>query len=80
MKILKKIWSGFKKGWMKFAHVLGKINTTILLSIVYFLIVGVYAIVTRIFKLITLPFKKNKETYWIIRKDKFDIESLKHPF
>jgi len=80
MKILKKIWAGFKKGWMKFAHILGKINTTILLSIVYFVIIGIYSIIARLFKLITFPFRKTPETYWVTREEKFDIESLKHPF
>jgi hypothetical protein len=77
---MKKIWKAFKKGWMKFAHVVGKVNTTILLSILYFVIVGIYSIITHLFKLFALPFKKTPETYWITRKDKFDPDSLKHPF
>lgn len=80
MNFLKKIWAGFKKGWMKFAHTLGRINTTILLSILYFIIVGIYSIIWRIIKLLALPFQKTSETYWISRKDEFDPDSLKHPF
>ena len=80
MNFLKKIWIGFKKGWMKFAHTLGRINTTILLTILYFVIIGIYSIIARIIKLITLPFKKEPQTYWITREDKFDPDSFKHPF
>ncbi|MFC1655994.1 hypothetical protein ACFL3C_03935 [Patescibacteria group bacterium] len=79
MSFLKKIWNGFKKGWMKFAHVLGVINTTILLTIFYFVLIGVYAIITNIFKLITFPFRKKSDTYWIPRKE-LDPEGHKHPF
>lgn len=80
MNILKKIWGGFKKGWMKFAHVVGVINTTILLSIFYFILIGIYAIISNFFKLLAMPFRKKPDTYWIPRKEEFDPESCKHPF
>jgi len=66
---------------MKFAHYLGKINSWILLTIMYFIAVGVYAIVLRIIKILVWPFKKRDvETYWIERKESFDPESFKYPF
>lgn len=65
---------------MTFAHVLGKINTTILLSVLYFVIIGIYSIISNFLKLLALPFRKKPETYWIAREDEFDPEYCKHPF
>jgi len=73
-------WKAFKKGWMKFAHGLGVINTTILLSIVYFIFVGIYAIIAKIIKAITFPFKKKQNSYWVLKEEETDLESFKHPF
>lgn len=79
MRILKKIWEVLKKGWMKFAHILGVINTTILLSIMYFVVVGVYSIISRIINLVVWPFKKAPQTYWYDHKE-CEPDSYKHPF
>ncbi len=43
------LWKSIKSGWMAFAHKLGKINTTILLSIVYFLTLGPISLGARVF-------------------------------
>lgn len=75
-RILVKIWQGFKKGWMKFAHTLGLINTTILLTILYFVLIGIYAILIGLPKRIFDFFKKNK-TYWIEHKS---MKDYKYPF
>ncbi len=80
MNFLKEIWGWIKKGWMKFAHVLGVINTTILLTIFYFVLIGVYAVVSNLFKLLALPFRKKPNTYWIPHKENPDLENYKHPF
>jgi hypothetical protein len=53
MKILSTIGSKFWKGWMYFAEKVGWVNEHILLGVVYFVAIGLYAIlydVTRIFK------------------------------
>ena len=65
---------------MKFAHVLGVINTTILLTIIYFVVVGIYSLISRIFRLIAHLFRKKTESYWIKRDDNFDTQSCKYPF
>lgn len=80
MNILKKIWEGFKKGWMKFAHTVGKVNSTILLSILYFVVVGVYSIISRFLKLLIWPFRKKPQTYWVSREKTLDPQSHKYPF
>ncbi len=73
-------WKGFKKGWMKFAHVLGIINTTILLSIFYFVLVGIYAIIVGLPKKLIQVFKKHPSSYWINHKQGRDIHNYKYPF
>jgi hypothetical protein len=71
-----------KKIWLKFAHILGIINTTILLSILYFLIIGIYAVIRNIINLPKKLIFKEAKTYWIKRNlnENLDIENFKHPF
>ncbi|MFQ5510898.1 MAG: SxtJ family membrane protein [Candidatus Krumholzibacteriia bacterium] len=45
-RILKSIWAG----WKKFAHVLGVFNTKVILTILYFLVMGIAAILARTFR------------------------------
>jgi protease PrsW len=73
-------WKAFKKGWMAFAHGLGVINTTILLSIVFYIFVGIYAIISKIIKLVSYPFKKKPDSYWLLKEQEVDLESFKNPF
>ena len=44
-RILKHIWSG----WKKFAHALGVFNTKVILTLFYFLVIGIAAVFARIF-------------------------------
>ncbi len=44
-RILKRIWSG----WKKFAHALGVFNTKVILTLLYFLVIGVAAVFAKIF-------------------------------
>lgn len=75
--ILVKIWKGIKKGWMKFAHTLGVINTTILLTIFYFILIGIYAIIIGLPKKLIQLLRKAPETYWIDHKN---VKDYKYPF
>lgn len=43
------LWKSIKSGWMAFAHRLGRINTAILLSIVYFATLGPISLGVRVF-------------------------------
>ncbi len=47
-----------KNAWMRFAHILGRINTTIILTIFYVLVIGLVAVLSRLAGLIS-PKKKN---------------------
>ena len=65
--------------WMKFAHVLGWVNGRILLTLLYFLVVGPYAIVRMIGRIFRS--RKSPESYWI-KKEPVDasLESLRRIF
>lgn len=64
---------------MKFAHILGWINGRIILTFLYIVLIGPYAICRRIICI----FKSNshKESFWIEREEKnIDIKSLRQIF
>ncbi len=71
--LLKKI----KTGWAKFAHVLGIVNTTILLTVFYAILIGIYAVLTGIPKKLFGLIRKNPDTYYIPHKKSVDY---KYPF
>ena len=69
--MLKKFLNSIWQGWKKFARVFGRINSHILLSLFYFLIFGLVAIIKKIVKLF---FKKvKKESYWIEKEDNGEV-------
>jgi hypothetical protein len=41
--------SGIKSSWMRFVHVLGHVQTTLILSLIYLLILGPLVLLLRIF-------------------------------
>jgi hypothetical protein len=60
-KILLLLW----RGWKKFAHALGIVNTKILLTLTYFLVLSVISIVGRLFRADLLDKKMiSKQSYW----------------
>jgi hypothetical protein len=63
---MKKFIKGFKKGQKIFADKISTIINTVLLSIVYFLGIGLTSIFAKICKKSFLDLKTNKEskTYW----------------
>jgi hypothetical protein len=64
-RFLSLIWLG----WKKFAHVLGIINTHILLSLTYFVIIAVASVFSRMFGADFLDRRmKKKPTYWSDRE------------
>ena len=65
---------------MKFAHILGKINSTIILSILFIFIIGIYALIFKIIRFFRYLFHKDPDSYWIEKTEELDLESLKHPF
>jgi len=60
-RLLLLIWTG----WKKFAHALGIVNTTILLSVSYFVIMGLVSVLSRIFGADFLDKRmRKKSSYW----------------
>ena len=78
MKIFKAIY----RGWMKFAKVLGRIQSAILLFLIYFIGVGFMAILAFIFRKDFLDKKLNdKDSFWAGRLvETPDLENSKRQF
>lgn len=69
--------------WLRFAAVLGTVNTTILLSIVFFLILSPVAFVYRIVHGDQLRLKRKNplpETYWSERAHVYEKKDLDKPW
>lgn len=70
------------RGWMKFAHILGKINTTILLTIFYFVFLALAKLAVWVGRKDLLDESwKDRESYWKKRVDfRTDRESYLKPY
>ncbi|HEV8537861.1 MAG TPA: SxtJ family membrane protein [Bacteroidota bacterium] len=72
-----------KTWWMKFAYAVGWFNTRVLLSLVYFTLIAVPALVLKLMRrdLLDRKWEKSASTYW---KDKeaieHSIENARHQF
>ena len=65
MKLLRTIARQLKRLWMKFAHVVAVVNTAILLSLFYVLVVGPLWLVIRILRKDYLQTQFNtRPSYW----------------
>ncbi len=78
---MKKIFLQFKKLWLSFAKIIGKINTVILLSLIYFIVIGLTALISRILNKDLLQKRRVKDiiTYWQPR-DPNDPTLERHKF
>ena len=58
-------------GWMKIAHFLGRVVTTLILALAYYLVNTPSALIKRIFGGAPLPVKPDKKSssYWVIRAE-----------
>lgn len=66
------------RGWMAFSHILGMIMSTIILTILWIVGFGLYAVILRI---VTLPnrFRKPPDSYWLDAKPA-SVEEMRYPF
>ena len=57
--------------WLKIAHFIGRIITTLILTIAYYFVITPAALIKRIFGGTPLPIKpdKNASSYWVTRKE-----------
>lgn len=58
-------------GWMKIAHFLGRVVTTLILALAYYLVITPSALIKRIFGGVPLPVKPDKKSssYWATRAE-----------
>lgn len=47
MQMLKQCWQTIKSSWMTFAHWFGEVNQSILLGLLYFIGIGIYACILK---------------------------------
>lgn len=74
MNMIRKLY----RGWIQFGNILGEIVSTLLLTIVYFSIVGILTLIAFIFRVDFLRLKKTTGSYWLDpQKEHMD---LKYPF
>ncbi len=66
--------------WTKILTIIGWINSRVLLSLVFFLILAPIAFFYRIFKGDTLNLKGGKSSYFIDRNHLYKAEDLKNPW
>lgn len=73
---------GINWAWMKLAHILGWINSRIILSIVYILVLVPIAFLSRVFKKNSIPlsFDSRIESYYQERNHKFSAKDLENPW
>jgi hypothetical protein len=69
-----KILTPFNKTWIKFGELLGIVISPIVMAIVYFLTIFPTTILLKLFgkDLLGLKIDKNSNSFWIIRKNKFN--------
>jgi hypothetical protein len=56
--------------WLIFAQMLGKVNTILLLSLVYFVVIGIMSLIVRLFRkdLLRKEMDFDQESYWQTRE------------
>ena len=69
MSLFRTVLSALYRGWMKFAHVLAVVNTTLLLTIVYVVLIGPIALVRKLFRRDTLEIgiPPEQESFWKVK-------------
>lgn len=77
------IWRRLKRWWMAFARALGWVNTRVILTIVYLVVIGIPAIVLRVIRRDLLDRKCDaaRPSYWV-KKDALahTVEEIRRQF
>ncbi len=79
---MKELGRTLKRWWMKFAEVLGWINTRVILTIVYIVFFGLGAIVLRLFRVDLLNKRRRRtDSYWRAKDPvSHTLEQARHQF
>jgi len=67
---MKQFFSFLWKTWLKIGEILGWIWTRILLTFIYFLVIGPISLLMKLFNKDPLKFKFDKNSYWLPRSQK----------
>lgn len=71
------MWKKIKSGWMWFAEKIGFINSTIIISVLFFVLIGIYGLFAKFFRLFT----RKKEPRWSFFKgNQYKIDDVKKEF
>ena len=80
MRRLKRLWKHVFAAWMAFAKVLGFVNTRIILSIFFFTLFGLYAVIMQLVCRRARTFR-SRQSYWVPRVQVAVSEvALRRPF
>jgi hypothetical protein len=76
------MWKALSEYWLRFARMLGKANALVLLTVVYFLIIGPGAILLKLFRKDLLDRRMEERTSYWHDKDPVDqdVDRSKHQF
>ena len=80
---MKKFIYTIKRMWLLFARMLGKVNTFLLLSLVYLVVIGFMSLLMRLFRKDLLQKKMDikQGSYWQTRKlDEQTLDRYKYQF
>ena len=82
MKLIIQFFKLIWRGWMKFAHILGYINTRILLTVTYFVIFAVASAITFFARADLLDRKMDKKPSYYHNREPFKdtVETVKRTF
>lgn len=81
--IIRKIGKTLYRYWYAFAMVVGRVNSVIILSLLYIVLIGLYSMTKKIVALPFVVFRKpvSPSSYWIEKKHtEPSLETLKRQF
>lgn len=80
--VMPNLLSPIYKGWMKVGKVLGRVNSLLILSVIFYLVVTPIGFIFRMFKTNSKKFahKSNKDSYWIKTTPSDTKEDMKRMF
>lgn len=61
---MKKFFDVLKRGWIGFGNFLGTVNGYIIMTLIYFLVIGPISLFLRLFRVDVLMKKRPAETNW----------------
>jgi len=69
---------GFKEKWMKFANKVARVQTIVIMTVIYFLLVPFFSLI-RLWDPLKLRLKKTADSYWEPKGNKaFSIDDMRN--